>query len=152
MQELFKGYNGRIAIDSKGITITRGVGAFFLTGKIRGQKFIPFSSITGIQTKKSGLTTGFVQFVTKGSSESKSGLLDAIKDENTVTFQDNNKIEEIRLFIQDKISDNIPKHSPTVSKDSSRFADLEKLAELKDKNIITLQEFEAQKLQILSSN
>jgi hypothetical protein len=151
MLELYKGYNGRIAIDSKGITITRGIGAFLLTGKIRGQKFIPFSSITGIQTKKSGLTTGFVQFVTKGSSESKSGLFDALKDENTVTFQNNDKIEEIRLFIQNKISDNTPL-DVKLSSNPSKFADLEKLAELRDKNIITLEEFETKKTQILNLN
>jgi hypothetical protein len=51
------------------------------------------------------MTAGFIQFTFSGGDESKKGLFDATKDENTVMFQskDQADFEKIRDYIFSKI-------------------------------------------------
>lgn len=58
----------------------------YLNQGSKGEKSIPIKSITAIQIKEPRLTTGYIQFAYSGASESKGGVLDAVKDENTITF------------------------------------------------------------------
>ena len=51
---------------------------------IKGEKTIPLKSITSIQLKKPGMTNGYIQFGILGGIESKSGVFNATKDENSV--------------------------------------------------------------------
>ena len=62
------------------------------------------------------MAAGYIQFVLAGSRESKSGLRDALKDENTVTFNidpknANANAEEIKNYIEEfgNISDDLAK-------------------------------------------
>jgi hypothetical protein len=53
----------------------------------KGNKEIPYESITSIQLRKaSSMTRGYIQFGQSGFSESDDGLMDAVSDENTVLF------------------------------------------------------------------
>jgi hypothetical protein len=84
-----KGTNGTIHFDGQTITIERtGLSARMLVGG--GEKRIPVASVTAVQWRKAGLTTGFIQFTLAGGIErrSKPGHTgsDAKHDENTVTF------------------------------------------------------------------
>lgn len=52
-----------------------------------GTKTIFLRQLTALQFKEAGkVTNGYIQFIFPGSSESKGGLFDATKDENTVIF------------------------------------------------------------------
>lgn len=144
-QKVYKGWNGTLILTDTGVIIKRGLKGFFLGGgMIRGDKTIPYSSIVAVQFKKAGMLSGYLQLTIKGGPEAKGGLMQSVKDENTVTFQSwqNNKFEEVKRFIEEKISKNSePKRDD--------IFDLEKLAELKEKGIITKEEFQKKKEQIL---
>ena len=100
-----EGVNGQVALYENRIDITRKGNSFFTHG-FDGTKTIFMKSLTGIQFKETGkMTNGFIQFIFSGSAESKGGLVDATKDENTVMFnsQQQQSFEQIRQFIFDKI-------------------------------------------------
>ena len=127
--------------------IKRGIKGFLLGGgMLRGDKTIPYSSIIAVQLKKAGLTAGYIQLTLKGGSEAKAGLFQSVKDENTINFYNNkNKdFEEAKRLIEEKISaGNVQPNK------KSELDELEKLAELKEKGIITEEEFNAKKKSIL---
>lgn len=146
MTREFKGYNGTFILTDTGVTIKRGVKGFlFGGGHLRGDKTIPYSSIVAVQLKKAGLTAGYIQLTLKGGSEAKGGLLESTKDENTIHYysKSNKDFEECKALIEERLGDN-------GHKSYSSFDELEKLAELRDKGILTSAEFEAKKRQMLN--
>lgn len=139
-QKIYKGYNGTIILTDRGVIIKRGLKGFLLGGlTLRGDKTIPFSGIVAVQLKKAGLVAGYLQLTLQGGSEAKSGLFQSTKDENSVNFHfPKNKIfEEAKQLIEENINN--------LNGSKSNLDDLEKLATLKDKGIITLEEFEKKK-------
>ena len=107
MDKIFKGYNGTIVLGDTSLTIKRGAKGFLLGGfMLRGDKTIPYQSIVAVQFRKAGAMSGYIQFSIKGGSEAKSGVNEAVKDENTVTFQINkNKLfAELRTIIEGKLN------------------------------------------------
>ena len=151
MEEILKsvkGTNGQLELLKNKIRIKRtGLTPFLLHG-LKGDKEIFINQISSIQFKKPGLlTAGYIQFVFLGSAESKGGLLAAVEDENTVTF--NNDTLKDFLGIKEMIEQKIEEiHNPNKAKDNS-LNDLERLAELKNKGIITEEEFNLKKKKIL---
>jgi len=146
MNNTYKGYNGTIILGTTGLTIKRGAKGFMLGGfMLRGDKAIPYSSIVAVQYKKAGVMSGYLQLSLRGGSEAKSGVTQAVKDENTVTFQLNkNKLfRELKECIEQKI------HEPQQPVAGTHMNDLEKLAQLKEKGVITEAEFAAKKKQLL---
>lgn len=145
MAKEFKGYNGTLVLTQTGVEIKRGLRGILLGGgMIRGDKTIPYKSIVAVQLKKSGLTAGYIQLTLQGGSEAKGGLFQSTTDENSVNFYSsgNSKFEEAKKLIEQKLHTDNPIHSG--------YADLEKLAELKEKGIITQEEFDIKKKQILN--
>lgn len=143
-QTEFKGYNGTLVLTKTGVVIKRGLKGFLLGGgRLRGDKTIPYSSIVAVQLKKAGLTAGYLQLTLKGGSEAKAGLLQSTMDENTINFHSKNKVfEKAKGLIEKRIVE--PHQTGT-----SDLDELEKLAELKDKGIITEEEFQKKKEKIL---
>lgn len=145
-----KGVNGQIELLENKVRIKRKGVMGFLTQGLKGDKDILISQISSIQFKKAGgFTNGYIQFSFLGGQESKAGLLKAGQDENTVMFNvyQKKEFEAIKEAIEKRIDDI---HSQATSpSSSSSLSDLEKLAELKDKGIITEEEFQAKKKQIL---
>lgn len=144
----YKGYNGTIILDDKTLIIKRGIKGFLLGGgMLRGDKTIPYSRIVAVQLKKAGLTAGYIQFTLMGGSEAKGGLFQSTRDENSINFHnrgDNNeRFTELKKIIEQKIAND-------GSDTSNNFLnDIEKLSELKNKGIITEEEFEKKKKQLL---
>lgn len=106
MNKEFKGYNGTLVLTDNGVIIKRGLKGFaFGGGSIRGDKTIPYSSIVAVQFKKAGITSGYLQLSLRAGSEAKAGVIEAVKDENTVTFQFNkNKLfAKARELIETKM-------------------------------------------------
>lgn len=142
-----------IDVDENSVTIRRKGALNFINQGLKGAKTIPFSSIRAIQLKKPGLvTSGYIQFSIAGGNESKGGLFDATTDENTVMFADKNTLrdmEELKSYIETKISE---LNNPVVKSNSLTGAEeIKQYKELLDQNIITAEEFEKKKNQILNS-
>ncbi len=146
----YKGYNGTLILTDTGVIIKRGAKGFLLGGgMLRGDKTIPYSSIVAVQLKKAGMTAGYIQLTLKGGSEAKSGLFQSTTDENSINFHsafggNNNELfAEAKKLIEEKIN---AVNSPPKN---SGLDDLEKLAALKEKGIISEEEFQAKKKQLL---
>lgn len=148
MNKIYKGYNGTLILGDNTITIKRGAKGFLLGGGyLRGNKSIPYTSITAVQLKKAGIVAGYIQFSIMGGREAKSGLLQSTTDENTINFHStkNKKFAEAKRIIEERIS------SLNQSNESknSESDELEKFSKLRDKGIITEDEFQEKKKLLL---
>ena len=148
MEQEYKGYNGTIIVRDQTLVIKRGTKGFLLGGGfLRGDKTIPYSSIVAVQLKKAGLVAGYIQFTLMGGSEAKSGLFQSAMDENSVNFQTwggaNLKFEELRKIVEEKM-----RESKNPMKSNS-LDDIEKLAALREKGIVTEEEFQQKKKQLM---
>jgi len=142
----YKGYNGTLILMETGVVLKRGLKGFLLGGGyLRGEKSIPYSSIVAVQLKKAGLTAGYIQLTLKGGSESKGGLFQSTRDENSINFFSgkNAIFLEAKQIIESKIG------SSGGSNQTSNLDELAKLAELKEKGVVTEEEFTAMKKQLL---
>ena len=134
-------HNGFIKINRKGI-LNRII-------KSTGDKNIRISSLSGVQLKKPGLRTGYIQFIFSGSTDT-SGLLDAVEDDNTILFH--NKEYATALELRDHIEQIISSEGLALQTTSATTADeLLKLKQLLDSGILTQEEFDAQKTKLLSN-
>lgn len=146
-QKQYAGYNGFLILTNSGVIIKRGLRGFLLGGgHLRGDKTIPYSSIVAVQLKKAGLTAGYIQLTLKGGSEAKAGLFQSTRDENSINFYNhkNKDFEEAKNLIEKRISET---SMPALR---NELDDLEKLAELKKKRIISEEEFQSKKKKILN--
>lgn len=144
----YKGYNGTLILTDAGVIIERGAKGYLLGGgMLRGDKTIPYNSIVAIQLKKAGLMAGYIQLTLKGGSEAKNGLQESLTDENSIHFHffggKNKLFAEAKKLILEKINVG---NSPAKN---SGLDDLEKLAALKEKGIISEEEFQVKKNQLL---
>ena len=142
----YKGYNGILVLTDTGVVIKRGARGFLLGGgMLRGDKTIPYTSIVAVQHKKAGITAGYIQLSIKGGAEAKGGLFQSTSDENTINFHSgkNVKFLEAKQYIEEQIN------GSKTNVSSGGINDLEKLAELKAKGIITQGDFDAKKKQLL---
>lgn len=148
---MLKGSNGQLYVYEDKIEISRkGFSGLFWQG-IKGSKTIPLSQIKSIELKPARLTMGYIQFGIGGGSESRGDLKDAHSDENTVTFssaKDNVLAQNIKNHIEKHIVRQ-NKVSSTINSPTSNADEIKKYKELFDEGIITLEEFEAKKKQLL---
>lgn len=116
-----------------------------------GSKTIPFDSITAIQIKEQSFTVGFIQFTVPGGRESVAGATEAIKDENTITFNKPEQVEDCRKIHDFIMTRKKEMKAPGSSNSSSSIADeLRKLKALVDEGVLTASEFEEQKKRLLA--
>jgi hypothetical protein len=128
----------------------------FMAGNFLGGRCIAFGhrNIVGLEIKK-GWVTGTFEVLTPATQNAQksywgSGSNSAIQSDNVVTFQ-SNKFDLFQEAV--KIGRELINKSHLQNIQSSQnmpnYSELEKLAELKDKKIITQEEFEAKKKKIL---
>lgn len=148
---VLKGANGQLYVYENKIEITRkGVWAFAHQG-LKGTKTIPISAIKTIQVKKTGLTQGYIQFGVLGGVENRGGLQAANYDENTVTFgnaKDNKTATQIKEYIENLMYNN-SKTKSNIVQATSDADELLKFKKLLDDGVITQEEFDAKKKQLL---
>lgn len=135
-----EGYNGRMELHDGAVVITRKL--FF--GRSKGAKSIVVNSISAVQFKPCGLTAGYLQLAFSGSKESKGGLMDAASDENTIMFY--KKAQPQFEALRDEIERQRARPaqaSQTVAEQIAAFA------RLRDEGILTQEEFDAKKRQLL---
>ena len=89
---------------------------------------------------------GYIQFSFIGGSEAKGGFVQATQDENSVLFRANQQaaVEVLRDELQRRISSETSKSLQTSSMD-----ELEKLAVLRDKGVVSEEEFQQKKKMLL---
>ena len=151
-QKKYKGHNGTLMLNDTGITIKRGAKGFlFGRGMLRGDKTFPYSSVAAIQLKKAGMTAGYLQFTLVGGREAKPGLKESITDENSITFQawgHNNK-----MFLEAKqlIEQRMLGSRTGIVQPINNAEELAKFSELRDKGVMTEEEFQKKKQQLLAS-
>lgn len=138
--ELLEVYEDSLTITPKGLLGLASKG-------LKGAKSIPLTSITAIQLKKSGLTSGYIQFTLPGGVESRGGVFQAASDENTFMFAGNNKLaEKIKAYIEARMRQ---LRSPGVSTDNSLSDELQKLTVLREKGALSDAEFQRAKKRLL---
>ncbi|MBQ8767140.1 MAG: SHOCT domain-containing protein [Clostridia bacterium] len=147
-----KGINGQLYVYENKVEIKRKGFFAFVNHGLKGDKTIPISSIKSIQIKKAGLIAGYIQFGIGGALESRGGVQAANYDENTITFgntNDNKVALQIKDYIE-SIINNSSQQQNTVVQASSEADEILKFKKLLDDGVITQEEFDAKKKQILN--
>jgi len=142
-----KGYCGQIELYNNKICIRRKGFFSFLQHGLKGDKNIMISSITSIQFKAAGLTNGYIQIAFSGGKEAKGGIFQAGKDENTVMFT--KRQQPLFEKIKDAVESRLQSGKGISASPGSDADELAKLADLRDKGILTEDEFQHKKKQIL---
>ncbi|MBC2386370.1 SHOCT domain-containing protein [Listeria booriae] len=108
-----------------------------------GVKSIKIDGIAGInQQLPKKKANGFLQFTLSGNEHEK-GLWGAIHDENSIMYN------EVDVEIADKLKNRIESLINATQQSSTNTSDLRALKDLLDDGIITQEEFDAKKKQIL---
>lgn len=117
------------------------------------EKTIPIKQITGVEVKKPGaLVNGFIQIQTAGQVSGNSsykftgGTFDAVQDENSVVFS--GEVNYKRAIKIKKYVENYSENQTTAQLSSAD--EISKYKKLLDENIITQDEFDAKKKQLLN--
>ncbi len=139
-----------IRTTDKAITISRKGFMNLATHGLKGEKTIPLKNITSVQIKKPGLTNGYIQFGILGGIENKAGILSATQDENTIMFTkaNYNDMLELKEYI-DSYEDDSKAKGNNVPIERSPAEKVKELKELLDMEIITQEEFDAKKRELL---
>jgi len=143
-----KGRNGRVVLFESHVRIERRGFTALMTQGLKGDKDILLTSITSVQFKPVGsLTAGYIQFSYMGGLESKQGLFQAVEDENSVMFTETQEPEfrTLKRTMEEMIAR--PATQPAIT--PAYLDELEKLADLRSRGIITEEEFNSKKKQLL---
>ncbi|MBU4338173.1 SHOCT domain-containing protein [Patescibacteria group bacterium] len=125
----------------------------FMTGNTFGGKCVAFefANITGLDIKK-GFATGTFEVLTPATQNAQKSYWDnskngAVQSDNVITFQSTefNSFQEAVKIGRERIS----KFHTGNNQEVSNYSELEKLAELKEKGVITEEEFNTKKKSIL---
>ncbi len=157
MSELFDGGNGgSVELLDNVLVIRRKGVASFLTQGLKGEKRIPFSSITSVQFKEAGFTTGYIQFGVSGGIESRGGVWNATTDENTVLFtkEASAAFHKLRALVEERLGGASSRESSGLSIPATPNVaeELTRLADLRDRGVLTDGEFALQKARLLGND
>jgi hypothetical protein len=152
----FEGVRGRIltVYEDKVIITTRLTAGSFITGNATdGEKTIYFVDCIGIHFKKSDMTLGYIQFET--ASGVMNNKANNMFNENSFTWDltavSNETMEEVANYVKRKIDE--CKRSKSMgyapAPAASTADELKKFKDLLDAGIITQEEFDAKKKQLL---
>ena len=137
-------YEDKIVIETKGLL-------GFLSQGLAGGKTIPMNAIQSVQFKAAGaFVNGFIQFGIMGGREVQGGVFNAANDENSVIFTSdlNAMATKIKEYIEGIIL-NRSNATQTIVQSTSAADEILKYKNLCDQGIITQQEFEAKKKELL---
>jgi hypothetical protein len=126
-----------------------GFGAF-RTG-FSGDRRIPIDSIISVNFRAGGdFLNGYIQFETIGGQGMRVGFSSTTHDPNTFHFfkKDNPQMEDVRDFINQKIDDR-NKRTTSVPNASSLSSELQDIIKLKERGLLTDEEFTAAKKKLL---
>jgi len=161
-----EGVNAYLMLLNDRVRIQKREEKTFLNQDFKPNRDIPLSQISGIRIRKATtLGNGYIQFLLNGASEN--SITDVRKDENVVLFRGAHEadFEKIKMAIEMRIANagmmssginSIPlpprqaaPPPPPPPRAPSYIDELEQLAALRDKGVITEEEFTAKKKKIL---
>ncbi len=146
---IIEGSNGVIIAEEGALRIRRKGLANILTQGLQGERVIPLSSIRAVQFKGAGRwMAGYIQFSVAGAIDRPGGILEATKDENAVLFErsQQGEFEELRDLVLAAIA---AQNAPTAAS-STVGEELERLASLLEKGLLTPDEFSEMKRKLLA--
>ena len=145
---IFEGYKGVIRVYDDKVEIEKS--GFFFNNTA---KTLPMSNIVSVSIKPSGWGRGYIEFTTPGSRDSRN-TEEALNNENALCFKNGRQDAEakkIKEYVEEqilKLSQN--KGGTTVVQQATSPAEeLKKMKELLDMGIITKEEFDEKKKQLL---
>lgn len=147
-----RGRHMRVYEDRAVLSVKAGLGSFVTGNFSDGEKTIYYTDCIGVQFKESGFQIGYLQLET--ASRLMNNSQDNFFNENSFTFdttvQSNEKMNEVADYIRSRVSEckNGPKQQ-TVVQEVSAADEIIKFKNLLDMGIITQEEFDAKKKQLL---
>ncbi len=146
-----EGINANLLLLEDRVRLQRREEKTFLNQGFKGERDILFSQISSVRMKKATtLGSGYIHFSLFGKDETNG--IDPTRSENTVMFRGARQPEfdRIKVAIETKIaaSKKVAALKPQLST-ISYIEELEQLALLRNKGVITEEEFAAKKRQIL---
>ena len=145
---IFEGYKGVIRVYEDKVEIEKS--GFFFNNTA---KTLPMSNIISVSIKPSGWGRGYIEFTTPGSRDSRN-TEEALNNENALCFKNGGQDAEakkIKEYVEEqilKLSQN-KAGTTVVQQAASPAEELKKMKELLDMGIITQEEFNAKKKQLL---
>lgn len=146
-----EGVGAEIEVRAAGLAITRKGTSSFLIHGMKGEKLLPFKSLTAVQLKEPTRSmSGYIQFSLLGGIESSRGIWDASKDENTVLFTLDQlpAFLGLRSLVEDRLTSADTAHA---APSQSRAQELATLAALRSDGHLTDDEFATEKAKLLAS-
>lgn len=146
-----------IKINGNTLTISRPGLMSKMSLGFTGEKTVMINQISGVQIKKVGLARGYIQFIMAGTKEAKSGIIGGKIDENIVysdsffknkNNQINSSFEEIKKYIED-FNSNQNGNTTIVQNVKSPVEQVKELKELLDMGVISQEEFDKKKKELL---
>ncbi len=141
--------NDELELSGESIIIRRRGVANILAVGLGGERTIVISSITSIQLKMGGFLPGYILFSYAGSKPFNGGIIEATQDPDAFIFAKklNEQIEEFKSKVEEIMHS---KKAATSGNQAFSLTDeLMKLADMKDKGILSETEFEAAKTKLL---
>jgi len=144
--------------EDKVIITQKGVMGFVVRG-LAGEKTIYFSDITSVQFKNAGWTAGFIEFIFPGSGDRPGGAITGVSNENRFSFSHPimsqqkllaAEMEKVHEYIVERIEfyrDN------KLNNSGSRISvadEILKFKSLLDSGVITQEEFDSKKKELLN--
>ena len=146
---VFEGYQGVIRVYEDKVEIEKR--GFFSNNT---KKTLAMANIVGVSIKPNGWGRGFIEFSTPGSRDSRN-TEEALHNENALCFKTGKQQDVDAKKIKDYVDEQILKLSQNkggttiVQQAASPAEELKKMKELLDMGIITQEEFDAKKKQLL---
>lgn len=142
-----KGHNGQLELTDSVLRIRRKGILALMTQGLKGEKEIVIAEISSIQFEQAdNFINGYVQFTYPGARKPREGEFQGAKDANTVVFRVSQQpdIEALVEELQRRMA-----AAKLKSSQLSPLEELEKLANLRDRGIVSEEEFEKKKQQLL---
>jgi len=137
-----------ISVFEDRVIIERGIMGRMTTGG-PSEKTLFYANLTGVEYKKPGLLSGYINFNGPGLQMS-SGTINSQKNENSIVFATQGaEWKEIADYINSRIAHSQNKGT-TIIQNQSSADELLKFKKLLDEGIITQDEFEQQKKKLLN--
>ncbi len=148
-----EGHNGSIQLHEDRVCIKHSGVFGFLTQGFSGTKEILLENITSVDFREPTIfAAGFLRVLFPGAEHASGGAEGLARDENTVLFRGGHseQFRKMKALIDEKVKAiRVSRSQSAVAQQASSADELMKFASLMEKGIITREEFEAKKKQLL---
>lgn len=140
-----------ITIDENMLTIHKG-GVVNSISMSNGDKTFDIGQITAVQVKKHGFMPGYLQISSIGNTDFHQGNFNALSSENAVVIYNDNQYQgalEIKKYVEENRARFKNSGQTTVVNVKSAAEQIKEYKELLDMGIISQEEFDAKKKELM---